>query len=57
MQVPTWSNRNLGTAPLRTVDLFATILDWTGVSIPAGLDSELVGPAAGTPVAIPAADG
>ncbi len=52
MHVPTWSNRALRPAPLRTVDLFATVLDWLGVPVPDNIDGELVGP-----VAIPARNG
>lgn len=42
MQTPLWSNRPIAAEPLRTVDLFATMLDWLGTPIPAGLDAELV---------------
>ncbi len=42
MQVPLWSSQPLGPTPLRTVDLFATMLDWLKVDAPAGIDAELV---------------
>ncbi|MGE0440754.1 MAG: alkaline phosphatase family protein [Gemmatimonadales bacterium] len=42
MQVPVWSNRPLGGAPLRTVDLYATMLDWLGVPLPEAVDAEPV---------------
>ena len=42
MQTPLWSNRPLGETPLRTVDLFATMLDWLGERLPEGVDAELV---------------
>jgi arylsulfatase A-like enzyme len=42
MHTPLWSNRPLGTVPLRTVDLFPTMLDWLGVTPPGGIDGELV---------------
>ena len=42
MHTPLWSNRGLGPVPLRTIDLFPTILDWLGVTLPAGIDGELV---------------
>jgi hypothetical protein len=42
MHVPLWSNRALGTVPLRTVDLFPTMLDWIGVDVPEEIDGELV---------------
>ena len=42
MHTPLWSNRGLGPVPLRTIDLFPTMLDWLGVAPPAGIDGELV---------------
>jgi hypothetical protein len=42
MHTPLWSNRPISRVPVRTVDLFPTILHWLGVEIPAGIDGELV---------------
>jgi hypothetical protein len=42
MHTPLWSNRRLGPTPLRTTDLFPTVLDWLGVPVPEGIDGELV---------------
>jgi hypothetical protein len=42
MHTPLWSNRRLGAVPLRTSDLFPTMLDWLGVPLPPGIDGELV---------------
>ncbi|MBX3146986.1 MAG: alkaline phosphatase family protein [Gemmatimonadales bacterium] len=42
MQVPLWSSQPLGAVPLRTVDIFATMLDWLNVEAPSGIDAELV---------------
>jgi hypothetical protein len=42
MHVPLWSNHPLGPVPLRTVDLFPTMLEWIGVALPQGIDGELV---------------
>jgi hypothetical protein len=42
MQTPLWSNRKPAGVPLRTVDLFPTMLHWLGVPIPEGIDGELV---------------
>src|ERR1041385_646223 len=42
MHTPLWSNRPLGTVPLRTIDLFPTMLDWLGVTPPSAIDGELV---------------
>jgi type I phosphodiesterase/nucleotide pyrophosphatase len=42
MQTPLWSSHPLPALPLRTVDLFPTMLDWLDVPIPAGIDGELV---------------
>jgi hypothetical protein len=42
MHTPLWSNRRLGQIPLRTIDLFPTMLDWLGETIPPSIDGELV---------------
>jgi hypothetical protein len=42
MHTPLWANRRLGSVPLRTVDLFPTMLHWLGEPLPANLDGELV---------------
>jgi hypothetical protein len=42
MQTPLWSNHPVPSAPLRTADLFPTMLDWLGVAPPAAMDGELV---------------
>jgi len=42
MHTPLWSNRRLGPVPLRTVDLFPTMLDWLGVPLPPGVTGEPV---------------
>lgn len=42
MHTPLWANRRLGTAALRTVDLFPTMLHWLGVPVPPGISGELV---------------
>lgn len=42
MQVPLWANHALPAAPMRTVDVFATLLDWLGEEAPAVLDAELI---------------
>lgn len=42
MQIPLWANRPLGGAPMRSVDVFATMLDWLGEPAPAVQDAELV---------------
>ncbi|HEV8613047.1 MAG TPA: alkaline phosphatase family protein [Gemmatimonadales bacterium] len=42
MQTPLWSNHPLPAAPLRTIDLFPTMLDWLGERTPPGIDGELV---------------
>ncbi len=47
MQTPLWSNRPPPGVPLRTVDLFPTMLDWLGVAVPAGIDGEKVWRAVG----------
>lgn len=41
MHTPLWSNRRLGTVPLRTIDLFPTMLDWLGETPPDNIDGEL----------------
>jgi hypothetical protein len=42
MHTPLWSNHPLPAIPLRTIDLFPTMLDWLGAPIPEGIDGELV---------------
>ena len=42
MHTPVWSNHRLARIPLRTIDLFPTMLDWLGVAVPEGIDGELV---------------
>lgn len=42
MLTPLWSNRPLPADPLRTIDLFPTMLDWLGAPVPTGIDGELV---------------
>jgi Type I phosphodiesterase / nucleotide pyrophosphatase len=42
MQTPVWSNRPISQPPLRTVDLFPSMLEWLGVAPPAVMDGELV---------------
>jgi hypothetical protein len=42
MHTPLWSNRPLGNVPLRTIDLFPTMLEWLGVTPPSAIDGELV---------------
>jgi hypothetical protein len=42
MHTPLWANRRLGSVPLRTVDLFPTMLHWLGEPLPDNLDGELV---------------
>jgi hypothetical protein len=42
MQTPVWSSQPMPAAPLRTVDLFPSMLDWLGVPVPEGLDGQLV---------------
>ncbi|HEV8150245.1 MAG TPA: alkaline phosphatase family protein [Gemmatimonadales bacterium] len=42
MQTPLWSNHPLPSVPLRTIDLFPTMLDWLGEPTPPGIDGELV---------------
>jgi hypothetical protein len=42
MLTPLWSNRALPQVPLRTIDLFPTMLDWLRVPLPSGIDGELV---------------
>jgi hypothetical protein len=42
MHTPLWSNRRMPAVPLRTVDVFPTVLHWLGVPVPAGIDGELV---------------
>lgn len=42
MHTPLWANRRLGSVPLRTIDLFPTMLDWLGEPLPQAIDGELV---------------
>jgi hypothetical protein len=42
MQTPIWSSVPVPEPPLRTTDLFPSMLHWLGVSIPDHLDGELV---------------
>ena len=42
MQTPVWSSRPMPQPPLRTVDLFPSMLDWLGVASPPVMDGELV---------------
>jgi hypothetical protein len=42
MHTPLWSNRRLGDVPLRTIDLFPSMLHWLGLPLPDNLDGELV---------------
>ncbi len=54
MQVPLWSNQPLPGIPLRTADLFPTMLAWLGEPTPPGIDGELVWrPGDSRPVAEP----
>ncbi|MSR02880.1 MAG: hypothetical protein EXR94_09105 [Gemmatimonadetes bacterium] len=55
MQVPLWANRPLGPVPLRTTDIFATLLDWLGEPLPAVCNGQLVWSAGAGEVAIQAA--
>jgi hypothetical protein len=56
MRVPVWTSHGAPTGPLRTSDLFPSMLDWLGVPAPAGLDGELVWiPGARGPVPAPRA--
>jgi hypothetical protein len=41
MQTPLWSNRPGPARAVRTVDLFATVLDWLAVPLPDAIDAEL----------------
>ena len=42
MHTPLWSNRRLSETPLRTVDLYPTMLEWLGVPFPELMDGEHV---------------
>jgi Type I phosphodiesterase / nucleotide pyrophosphatase len=42
MQTPVWSSHPIPPVPLRTVDLFPSMLHWLGVSPVSGIDGELV---------------
>lgn len=38
IMTPLWSNQPLADRPWRTADVFPTILDWLGVTVPSGVD-------------------
>ena len=42
MHTPLWSNRPVSEVPMRTIDLFPTMLAWLGVPFPALMDGEHV---------------
>jgi hypothetical protein len=42
MQTPVWSSRPVPDAPLRTVDIFPSILAWLGVTVPSGIDGHSI---------------
>jgi hypothetical protein len=42
MQTPVWASHPIPGMPLRTVDLFPTMLTWLGVPIPEGIDGESI---------------
>jgi hypothetical protein len=42
MQTPVWSSHPLPSAPLRTTDLFPTMLDWLNVPVPRDIDGDAV---------------
>ena len=42
MQTPVWSSQPLPSIPFRTVDLFPSMLQWLDVTIPQGIDGELL---------------
>jgi hypothetical protein len=46
MLVPVAASAQLAEGPMRTADIFATVLDWLGHRAPAGIDG--VGRLAGT---------
>ena len=54
MQTPVWSSLPLPEAPLRTVDLFPSMLSWLGAPIPPGIDGELIWQPGVEPAPIPA---
>jgi hypothetical protein len=41
MQIPLWSSRPVPAEPLRSVDLFPSMLAWLGVDVPEGIDGQL----------------
>jgi hypothetical protein len=54
MQTPVWSSAPLPERPLRTVDLFPSMLHWLGVQLPDQLDGELLWrPSHGDPRTLP----
>jgi hypothetical protein len=42
MHTPLWSNQPLPDVPMRTVDVFSSLVDWLDVPAPAGLDARPV---------------
>jgi hypothetical protein len=42
MQIPLWSSRPIPAEPLRSVDLFPSMLAWLGLDVPDGIDGQLV---------------
>jgi hypothetical protein len=42
MQTPVWSSHPVLPMPLRTVDLFPSMLTWLGAAVPQGIDGEAV---------------
>jgi hypothetical protein len=42
MQVPVWASVPAPSGPIRTVDLFPSMLDWLGEPVPTGIDGQLL---------------
>jgi len=42
MQIPLWASCPIPAEPLRSVDLFPSMLAWLGVDVPGGIDGQLV---------------
>ena len=42
MQTPVWSSQPVPQIPLRTLDLFPSMLGWLGATVPEGIDGELI---------------
>lgn len=42
MHVPLWTNLPLQAAPIRSVDVFPTMLDWLGLAIPDRIDGKVI---------------